>query len=127
MIELYLSSDGKHTVHAAADTPEQLHRLVPSASQLYEQVLGSYGTKAQMWQEATNARSNGGAKTTPPNGAPAGAKEDNVPRCPVHGRPMVYRRGRYGAFWSCPTRMPNGVWCTVTREVDDGQSNPKLS
>ena len=126
MIELYLSSDGKHTVHAAADTPEQLLRLVPSASELYEQVLGSYGTKAQMWQEATNARSNGEARTTSPNSTPAGVREDNAPRCPVHGTAMVYRRGRFGAFWSCPTRMRNGIWCRVTREVDDGQDKPKL-
>ena len=48
MIELYLSSDGKHTVHVSATTPEQLERLEPGANALYERVLQRYGTKAQM-------------------------------------------------------------------------------
>ena len=59
MIELFLSSDGKHTVHVAADTPEQLARLAPSARSLYQKVLESYGTKAQMWQAVTGAKGNG--------------------------------------------------------------------
>lgn len=121
MIELYLSSDGKHTVHAAADTPEQLLRLVPSASELYRQVLESYGTKAQMWQEATGGRPDGQRKANVPNGKHSAAEDNHAPRCPVHGTAMVRRRGRFGDFWSCPTRKPDGMWCTVTREVDEGR------
>jgi hypothetical protein len=44
MIELYLSSDGKHTVHVAAETPEAMNKLAPYARSLYEQVLAQYGT-----------------------------------------------------------------------------------
>jgi hypothetical protein len=124
MIELFLSSDGKHTVHVAADTPEQLARLAPSAKSLYEKVLEHYGTKAQMWQGATSAKGNGEMKASQQTATPEGALDANPPRCPVHGRPMVHRQGRFGAFWSCPTRQLNGSWCQVTREVStpgDGQ------
>jgi hypothetical protein len=37
----------------------------------------------------------------------------------MHNRPMVLRQGRYGAFWSCPTRLPNGRWCTVTKDANE--------
>jgi len=52
MIELFLSSDGKHTVHVSAETPEELAELAPKAKALYEKVIESYGNKAQMWQLA---------------------------------------------------------------------------
>jgi hypothetical protein len=124
MIELFLSSDGKHTVHIAAETPVELAKLAPSARSLYQKVLEVYGTKAQMWQEVTGAKGNGEVKTSPQTGALEGALEANPPRCPVHGRAMVQRQGRFGAFWSCPTRQFNGSWCQVTREIStpgDGQ------
>ena len=111
MIELFLSSDGKHTVHAAADTPEQLERLEPSARLLYERVLGTYGTKAEMWREATHAKGNGGAEPAAPNGQVEEDGDAQAPRCPIHGRKMVRRHGRFGDFWSCPTRQLNGSWC----------------
>ena len=52
MIELSLSSDGKHTVHISAETPEELAELAPKAKALYDKIVESYGNKAQMWQEA---------------------------------------------------------------------------
>jgi len=94
-------------------------------------VLSGYGTKAQMWQAvATNPH--GGqkpqAKARSGNGngkAKAGKRIDTAelaaqavaPTCPVHEKPMVSRQGRYGAFWSCPTRLPNGRWCSVTQDA----------
>lgn len=123
MIELFLSSDGKHTVHIAANTPEELMALAPSAKSLYEKVLESYGTKAQMWQEVTNARGNG-EKAKPQTGTVEGALQANPPHCPVHDRAMVLRQGRFGDFWSCPTRQFNGSWCQVTREISPG-NGPK--
>lgn len=119
MIELFLSSDGKHTVHIAANTPEELMVLAPSAKSLYEKVLESYGTKAQMWQDVTGARGNG-EKAKPQTGTVEGVAQANAPRCPVHDRAMVLRQGRFGAFWSCPTRQFNGRWCQVTREITPG-------
>ena len=124
MIELFLSSDGKHTVHIAAETPVELAKLAPSARSLYQKVLESYGTKAQMWQEVTGAKGNGEVKINQRVDAPKGVIGAEPPRCPVHDRPMVQRQGRFGAFWSCPTRQFNGSWCQVTREISapgDGQ------
>ena len=127
MIELYLSSDGKHTVHAAAETPEKLEALELSARLLYERVLGTYGTKAEMWREATNAKGNGGAKAATPNTESKRDAHRRAPRCPVHSREMVLRKGRFGAFWSCPTRQLNGSWCQVTQEVTDSEQAPEPS
>ena len=53
MIELLLSCDGKHTVHTAAEAPEELLEVTSFAQALHESVLGAYGTKAQMWQAVT--------------------------------------------------------------------------
>jgi hypothetical protein len=35
---------------------------------------------------------------------------------PVPKTPMAYREGRYGAFWFCPTRHENGIWCSCTMD-----------
>ena len=51
MIEFYLSSDGKHTVHLSVDTTEELTRLSPVARSLYEGIVASYGNKPEMWQK----------------------------------------------------------------------------
>ena len=50
MMELYLSSEGKHTVHVSAETPEEMVKLLPQAKLIYEAVVRKYGTKAEMWQ-----------------------------------------------------------------------------
>jgi len=63
MIELFLSSDGKHTVHIAAETPEKFQTLVPHAKAYYEAIVKNYGNKAQMWQGAINGRSSGQTET----------------------------------------------------------------
>jgi hypothetical protein len=122
MLELFLSTDGKHTVHVSADTPEQMTALVATAKALYQEVLAAFGTKAQMWQSAINGQSHGKSNSQ----AQVGKRIDTVaqaqaavtPHCPMHKRPMKYRQGRLGPFWSCPTRKPNGEWCRVTQEVD---------
>ena len=106
MMELYLSSDGKHTVHVSAETPEEMVKLLPQAKLIYEAVVRKYGTKARMWQGAGN-------------GQPAEKVEAEAPVCPMHNRPMAFRQGRHGPFWSCPERMANGGWCTVTKDADE--------
>ena len=120
MIELYLSSDGKHTVHVSAETPEELSELAPSAKELYETILQSYGNKAQMWQEAGIVKANTKALPVEPYRieTPQTAEATVAPRCPVHNRPMKLRRGVYGTFWSCSVRSPVGRWCSFTKEVD---------
>ena len=110
MVELYLSSDGKHTVHVGADTPEEMVKLLPQAQVIYDAVVRKYGTKARMWHEAGNGETVKTVEAKPANGV-------NAPVCPMHNRPMAYRKGRFGDFWSCPTRLPHGGWCTVTKEA----------
>lgn len=142
MIELYLSSDGKHTVHAKADTQSQMDELLPYATGLYEQVLKTYGTKPQLWEPVMNGRANSKAARSHANGGangqapaqvgrrvdtPAQAREAVNPHCQLHGTPMRYRQGKYGAFWSCPQRNPDGSWCTYTQQIaqtGNGQVQP---
>lgn len=111
MMELFLSSDGKHTVHVATETAREMKRLLPSAKRFYESIVNTYGTKAQMWQRAVNG--NGAIRKVI-------VPEPEAPLCPVHKTPMRYRQGRYGAFWSCPTRLDDGNWCDCT--IDARQS-----
>ena len=129
MIELFLSSDGKHTVHVSADTPEELTELAPSAKELYETILQSYGNKAQMWQGAINGRGNGQTETKQGRriDTPAQAAEAVAPKCPLHDRPMVYQQGKFGAFWSCHVRKPDGRWCQMTKDVPELESGQKAN
>jgi hypothetical protein len=115
MIELYLSSDGKHTVHVSAETRAQMDELAPYAKGLYERVLEQYGTKPQLWEAARNGQ----------NGARVQSPQPEAPRCPEHDRPMRYRKGRFGDFWSCPTRQPDGSWCAYTVQVPQPANGQK--
>ena len=110
MMELFLSSDGKHTVHVAAETPDKLIKLLPQAKLVYEAVVQAYGGKGPVRKPA-----NGEAKG---HGNGNGKHEGEAPLCPVHKTPMAYREGRYGAFWSCPTRTADGGWCNCTFDPD---------
>jgi hypothetical protein len=129
MIELYLSSDGKHTVHVSAETPQELSELAPSARQLYETILQSYGSKAQMWQEAGIVKAHTKALPVEPKriDTPQMAEAAVSPRCPVHDKPLKLRQGVYGTFWSCSIRNPNGRWCPITKEVDSKGDKEKAS
>lgn len=91
MMELYLSSDGKHTVHVSAETPEEMVKLLAQAKLIYEAVVRKYGTKAEMWQGAPS----GGAAGS---GQSAEKVETEALVCPVHNRPMAFRQGRHGPF-----------------------------
>lgn len=37
-------------------------------------------------------------------------KENEIPICAIHNKPMVQRRGQYGMFWACSVK-DGGVWC----------------
>lgn len=120
MIELFLSTDGKHTCHVQADTTEAMDKLLPYAKALYQKIVSELGTKAQMWQEAIN----GNGKH--PNGVTYGKRIDTpeqaqalfIPPCPVHQTPMKKRQGQYGEFWSCGRKLPNGAWCNQTKQME---------
>jgi hypothetical protein len=117
MIELFLSSDGKHTVHVSAETPEELTDLAPKAKALYEKIIESYGNKAQMWQLAIDKEP---ARLKNAREIPARAENSSgtTPNCPMHNKPMKLRQGKYGSFWYCAVRNPDGRWCQVTKETD---------
>lgn len=119
MIELYLSSDGKHTVHVSADSPEQLRDLVPTAKVLYREVIAEFGTKGPALPEATPETSNGHATVGKRIDTVAQAQAAVTPLCPMHKTALKLRQGRLGPFWSCPRRKPDGRWCEVTQDVTD--------
>ena len=116
MIELYLSTDGKQTVHVQAETKEEMDKLLPYAKALYLKIVDELGTKAQMWQEVMNGK----GKNKEP--ASFGKRIDTVeqveealaPKCPVHRTAMKKRKGQYGEFWSCGMKLQNGAWCRQT-------------
>lgn len=116
-IELFLSSDGKHTVHVCADDAEQMDKLAPYAKALYEKVLQQYGTKPQLWENARNGKANGQAQFGQRVDTPQQAQAAVAPQCPVHGVPMKYRQGKRGPFWSCAIKE-NGQWCNQTQQVE---------
>jgi hypothetical protein len=35
----------------------------------------------------------------------------NAPYCKDHQIPMVWRKGKFGDFWSCPHRSEDGTYC----------------
>ncbi|MBM3190710.1 MAG: hypothetical protein FJZ90_18575, partial [Chloroflexi bacterium] len=78
MMELFLSSDGKHTVHVAAETPDKLIRLLPQAKLVYEAVVRAYGGKGQVER--------------PANGNGHGEAERKAPLCPEHSSALGTRR-----------------------------------
>ena len=54
-LELYLSTDGKHTVHFKVNDPKSRHEAVKKATELYDYILRRYGTKqAQAVKEYGN-------------------------------------------------------------------------
>jgi hypothetical protein len=118
MIEFYLSSDGKHTVHLSAETAEELNRLSPVARTLYEGIVASYGNKPEMWQKVISPKPVNQPATVPAPAAQVAAPiGPQAPICPVHGQPMRLRQGRRGSFWSCSAKDEWGVWCTQTKNA----------
>lgn len=52
--EVYLSSDGKNTVHFEADTPEGRTAGGEWAIKVYRALEKEFGTKADMWERTIN-------------------------------------------------------------------------
>lgn len=113
MIELYLSTDGKHTVHLSAMTLEETERLMPEALRFYRHIVKELGTKPALWEAVMN-----GKRSPASNGQNGAAHSDeDAPLCKIHQTPMVLQKGRFGAFWSCRQRNEFGRWCSVTQEA----------
>jgi len=117
MIELFLSSDGKHTVHVSSETVEEMAKLVPDAKALYSEVLEEFNSQVQPWSEHGGGNGDGQLKVGRRMETVKRKREIIAPRCPDHQVPMEFRRGRFGPFWSCPTKEPDGTWCRATQEI----------
>ena len=117
MIELFLSSDGKHTVHVSSETVEEMAKLVPSAKALYSEVLDEFSCQMQSRSEPGGDNGNGELKVGRGIEGLKRKRETIAPRCPNHQVPMVFRRGRFGPFWSCPMKESDGTWCPATQEI----------
>lgn len=56
-LEVFMSTDGKHTVHVTTDDPTSRHEAVKKAMEMYDYVLARYGTKqAQAVKEYGNGK-----------------------------------------------------------------------
>jgi len=115
MINSYLSTDCKHTAHVGTDSVEEIARLAPKAKALYQAVLKEFVTKPELWDEVMNGKSRLGKRIEPVKAA----EEAVSPRCPVHGTPMRKVQGKYGSFWSCHQRNPDGNQCQEKAEEYD--------
>ena len=121
MIELFLSTDGKHTVHVSAETFEELTKITSQAKALYQKVLSEFGGKVQVRNGVNGTNGNGQTPVGKGVDTAEQARERVAPQCPKHQEAMVYRRGRRGPFWSCPVKEPDGKWCRRTCEVSRSQ------
>jgi hypothetical protein len=86
MVELVLSTDGKHSVRVSAKSVAEAAEVLPEAQRLLAQLRA---------RPAASPRANQG----------------EAPVCPVHQTPMVLRHGRNGDFWSCNQKLADGSWC----------------
>jgi hypothetical protein len=117
MIELYLSTDGKHTVHVQASDREEMNKMFPFAKALYQKITSTLGTKPQMWDGVINGkRQIDGQSYGIGIDTPQQAQNQVAPICPVHQTPMKLRNGEYGEFWSCGRKDQNGTWCKAKPE-----------
>ena len=81
-----LSSNGRYSVDVTSDDPGEM-------------------ASALEWAETICSR-----LASPDQ--PVEKESDEAPICPVHGTPMVKQNGKYGSFWSCHQRNPDGSFCT---------------
>lgn len=110
MIDVYLSSDGKHTVHLNVATVEESEKLLPDALRLYGLIVEQLGTKPALWEAVMNGKqSQNGNGHLSAGTVPA---DESAPVCEFHQVPMTWQDSAYGRFWSCHRRNPDGSWCS---------------
>jgi len=85
--EIYLSTDGKHTVHIKANTKDGRKAGGEWALKVYEGIANRLGTKPKMWGDVMKKKES----TEPYTG----------PHCPKCKGEMVLRDGKYGKFYGC--------------------------
>lgn len=117
MIELFLSTDGKHTVHVQTLDKEEMDSFLPYARALYQKIVQELGTKPQLWGEVMNGKKGNNGQFGIRIDNPQQAEDLFAPKCPVHGTPMKKRNGQYGEFWSCGQKNPDGSWCKAKPDI----------
>lgn len=95
--QVVLSTDGKHSILVAGNTPKEMESAIKWAIAAYDKMVKRYGLKHEQY-----SKTNGSSNNT--NG-------DTVPVCGVHNVPMVRANGKYGPFWSCRQRDESGAYC----------------
>lgn len=113
MMEIFLSSDGKHTVHLSASSVEESERLLPSAMALYNAIVEKLGTKPSLWEPVMNGK-RGRSES---NGHEVAGNGTGGPLCPEHRTPMTLQRGKFGNFWSCHQKDELGQWCRFRQDA----------
>lgn len=96
--QVFLSSDGKHTVVVSTDNQVEATQALKWAETTYDRLVGRYGLKGQ--QPKGNAE----------QAAPVAVLEA-VPECAIHFVPMAKVQGKHGPFWSCHQKNTDGSWC----------------
>jgi len=92
--EIFLSTDGKHTVRVQADTPKGRQQAGKWAISVYEALVKRLGTKADMWDKAMNG------------------KNKTAYVCETCGSPAEFKAGvskKTGKAWSA-------IFCTKDKE-----------
>ena len=112
MIELSLHSDRTYTIRVSAETPAKLNKDLTYVKELNKRLVRAFESKVGIH-----------------NGPVAnGPKMKNVeqkklpfsaPLCPIHGKPLVRRYGRFGEFLACDTRSPDGAWCKTRKKLEN--------
>lgn len=92
MIEIFLSSDGKHTVRGQAEKENEATAMYEMISVLYDRILEDYGAGTKQGESLEKEK-----------------KEEDAPLCPIHRVAMKYvpagvskkTGNKYGAFYAC--------------------------
>lgn len=89
------------TIRSGA-TKKEVTDLVDKATKLVE--LAKLGGWKTDWND-TPAKTPSVTAPEPPQSRPTEAY------CQEHNKAMTLRHGKYGDFWSCSTKLPDGSWC----------------
>jgi len=97
--------DGNHQVSVTTDDPVSAQGALEWAKKVYDEIVAAYGFQDQ--EMNPNNASNAVSQVT-----------EDTPICPIHQAQMVKQQGKFGSFWSCHQRSPDGSWCTYRPSKD---------
>lgn len=86
--QITVTEDGRQSVVVTSDDPVAAKAAAAWAKQNYDALLAE------------------------PDADDPGEGIEETPVCPIHHEPMVRQQGRYGPFWSCHKRNPDGSFCS---------------